>query len=263
MPRNRNKEGDWSVRFKWPFNPQVPVLTTYFTEDTYDISTAARPCRSIGDRPTHANVKTLTHTPFKYIINIQSTRGQVAYGMVRIFLWPESTQDGHKLEGDEAHKRAIEMDRFRIQIDPARDTTITRSSFNSALTRLEPPPGIKALFKAKGSSNLLRPEMRRACGFPNNLLIPKGTKDGIKFKLTVYISDETEEGWIEEYPNYPLCGTLNGVKFPDSKPMGFPFDRPGTKFIANEGLWPVIAATPMKNVKEIKVLVMHQESKSY
>lgn len=233
------------------------------SQKTYDISTAARPCRSVDDAPVLAQVSTLDYVPFNYVISINSYRPTVSYGMVRIFLWPEFTLNGTPLEGDPAHLKAIEMDRFRVRIDPGRVTVITRSSLNSSLTRSAPSPGIKTLYNIRPGSDLLtNPELRRACGFPNNLLLPKGTPNGLSFKLTVYISDETDAGDVTYFPQYPLCGALHGLKYPDRRPMGFPFDRPGTNFNVPVGDPNLAAAlgcskVMIPNVKQMKVVIKH------
>lgn len=65
----------------------------------------------------------------------------------------------------------------------------------------------------------------RACGQPDRLLLPKGTKQGMDFHFDVYITsgsdsvhDSVQDG------NHAYCG-MHGQKYPDKKPMGFPYDR--------------------------------------
>lgn len=216
----------------WPFMKDEPFTFTTFKKTTrYNINNAARPCKSINDESTVAEVEGIDHAPFWYNITLESTRPEVSYGMVRIFLWPEALQNGTKLEGDKAHSRAIELDRFHVRIMPNTQTTIMKSSQDSTVTRLEPSPGLKKLYNSSEAANLVQNKnLFRGCGFPNNLLIPRGTPEGLSFKLTVMISDETDEGFVDddEFPRFPMCGTLNGKKFPDKRAMGFPFDRPGT-----------------------------------
>ena len=64
------------------------------------------------------------------------------------------------------------------------------------------------------------------------MLIPKGQSSGMKYDLFVMISnyeedrvDQSLEGICNQASGY--CG-IRDRKFPDSKPMGFPFDRRGT-----------------------------------
>lgn len=250
-----------------PQQQETPVLKTFMQTETFDISNTARPCRSINSDPIPAQVTTLNHHPFTYNIAVTSLRPQVSYGMVRIFIWPEYLLNGTKLEGDAAHLRAIELDRFRVKLNPSSITTITRSSRDSMVTRKEPSAGIKTLYNVKAGDSLLTdPEQRRACGFPNNMLIPKGTEEGLPFKMTVYISDESDAGEIEEnqFPHYPMCGALNGKPFPDKRPMGFPFDRPGTKFSYNSESSSTAYACAlgcselvMTNVRQMPIIIKH------
>ncbi|CAG8848917.1 38544_t:CDS:2, partial [Gigaspora margarita] len=70
------------------------------------------------------------------------------------------------------------------------------------------------------------------CGWPYHLLLPRGTREGMKFKLFVFISDwnadkvpdSTEEGSLS------MCGRKivneRPATYPDARDMGYPFDRP-------------------------------------
>lgn len=67
------------------------------------------------------------------------------------------------------------------------------------------------------------------CGWPNHMLIPKGTTEGLRCELFVMVSN-----YEEDRVNQDLAGTCNdaasycGVRdrlYPDLKAMGYPFDR--------------------------------------
>uniref|UniRef100_A0A1B0CF09 Putative hemocyanin n=1 Tax=Lutzomyia longipalpis TaxID=7200 RepID=A0A1B0CF09_LUTLO len=67
------------------------------------------------------------------------------------------------------------------------------------------------------------------CGWPQHMLIPKGTPEGLRCELFVMLTNY-EEDRVEQ----DLVGTCNdafsfcGVRdrlYPDRRPMGFPFDR--------------------------------------
>ncbi|CAG8468876.1 11206_t:CDS:2 [Acaulospora colombiana] len=67
------------------------------------------------------------------------------------------------------------------------------------------------------------------CGWPYNMIIPRGNREGMKFKMIIYISD----GLNDLLPTYDQCGSTllcGGQKWeekvPDSKPFGYPFNRP-------------------------------------
>ncbi|POG59836.1 hypothetical protein GLOIN_2v1884737 [Rhizophagus irregularis DAOM 181602=DAOM 197198] len=67
------------------------------------------------------------------------------------------------------------------------------------------------------------------CGWPYNLIIPRGSKKGSTFKLFVYVSDGTNDfvSTDTQCGSTLLCGGEKWTdKVPDIKPFGYPFDRP-------------------------------------
>ncbi|CAB4416933.1 unnamed protein product [Rhizophagus irregularis] len=67
------------------------------------------------------------------------------------------------------------------------------------------------------------------CGWPYNLIIPRGSKKGSTFKLFVYVSDGTNDlvRTDTQCGSTLLCGGEKWTdKIPDIKPFGYPFDRP-------------------------------------
>ena len=70
------------------------------------------------------------------------------------------------------------------------------------------------------------------CGWPAHLLVPRGTSGGSSFSLFVMLSkllpgDAALSADPQAVANsaFVHCG-LAGKRVPDSRPMGFPFDRP-------------------------------------
>ena len=57
-------------------------------------------------------------------------------------------------------------------------------------------------------------------GFPDRLILPRGTKDGMPYNLLIMVSpvDESNIVHIES----PIWGRITS----DGRPMGFPLDRP-------------------------------------
>lgn len=96
------------------------------------------------------------------------------------------------------------------------------------------------------------------CGWPQHMLLPKGSADGYPFRIFVMISDYNIDkvikslisleiryffekkpfhfySKVEQSPpngvcndNYVLCG-LRNRKYPDKRSMGYPFDRPASQ----------------------------------
>lgn len=71
------------------------------------------------------------------------------------------------------------------------------------------------------------------CGWPYNLLLPRGTKEGMKFKLMVMVTDWNKDIVGDE----DCCGSMSycGAKdrYPDVREMGYPFNRRFTDGILN------------------------------
>jgi hypothetical protein len=65
------------------------------------------------------------------------------------------------------------------------------------------------------------------CGWPKNLLLPRGTHAGMKVSLYVLVTDWSKDRVDSEQlkSSVAYCGKQD-IPFPDKRPMGFPFDRP-------------------------------------
>ncbi|XP_018311115.1 phenoloxidase 2 [Mycetomoellerius zeteki] len=67
------------------------------------------------------------------------------------------------------------------------------------------------------------------CGWPQHMLVPKGKEEGFPMDLFIMISDYTGDAVEQDEPTgckdaASFCG-LRDRKYPDARPMGFPFDR--------------------------------------
>lgn len=92
------------------------------------------------------------------------------------------------------------------------------------------------------------------CGWPNHMLIPKGTASGMKFDLFVMVSNYEEDrvdqdlvGQCTEAASY--CG-IRDRQYPDRKSMGYPFDRVGRQGANNLSSF----LTPNMQAQEISIV---------
>jgi hypothetical protein len=115
---------------------------------------------------------------------------------------------------------------------PPGNSTINRRSTDSSVTipyeqtfrnldRNRAPEGSEA----EAENNIC------GCGWPQHMLIPKGTPSGMRFDLFAMISNYEEDqvaqdlvGQCTEAASY--CGIRDRM-YPDRRAMGFPFDRLG------------------------------------
>jgi len=137
---------------------------------------------------------------------------------LRVFIVPEVL----------AHDRKqwIEMDKFKVKLNKSGETIISRAAELSSVIR---KPAQKVFDDTPGDDF---DNDYCGCGWPYHLLLPRGTREGMKFKLFVFISDwnvdkvpeSTEEGSLS------MCGRKivneRPAIYPDARDMGYPFDRP-------------------------------------
>jgi len=169
----------------------------------------------------------LNHDPYLFNIRVHSEVQDWAIG--RIFLIPSK-----KIWDNDMIDSVIEMDKFLIELNRGMNV-ITRRAVDSPLMTTGAPSLLNLQeHLLKGISET---EFNWGnCGWPIELALPRGNAAGQKFVLVVMLSklhpkdhdnistwlklDKTAWGW---------CGMRQGEgSFPDSRPMGFPFDRPTT-----------------------------------
>lgn len=85
------------------------------------------------------------------------------------------------------------------------------------------------------------------CGWPYNLLIPRGTSEGAEYLLMVMLTDTAYDA-----DEIGCCGSMSYCgardKYPDKRPMGYPFDR---KF--NNGIVNTLNSLPNVAFRTIKI----------
>ncbi|KAF0546110.1 Di-copper centre-containing protein [Gigaspora margarita] len=151
----------------------------------------------------------------------------------RIFIVPEVFSD--------SIVHWIELDKFKTILKTLEKTVIVREVDKSIIIRkpaqktesqFDESQIISSLQKTNSglTAQALSEKLFCHCGWPYHMILPRGTKgEGTKFKMIVFISDGTND----MVPLYDQCGStvLCGAKkwtdkFPDIRPMGYPFNRP-------------------------------------
>jgi len=113
--------------------------------------------------------------------------------------------------------------------------TINRKSIESAVTVKQENlfHQLENLSKTPGRNDInttnLGEDPACGCGWPQHLLITRGTPSGMPFDLFVIITDGRIDG-TKDKPEHAcrdamsFCGIMD-EKYPDLRPMGYPFDR--------------------------------------
>ncbi|OXA40985.1 hemocyanin [Folsomia candida] len=195
---------------------KFPVLTTYFEYYSYNVTNAVIDCQKLESGKEYViSRKRLNYNKFEYNFDIFSSHGGNEDAIVRVFMGPYIAADGKPYPIDDFYWNMIEMDKFPVVIEPG-ENRITRASSDSSILKKDViAPG----------------ELKRNCGWPSNLLLPKGNPEGLHMKLFVIVTPAKERHGVKltvqnaaEFPAFSLCGHPYSY-LPDDKPMGFPFDK--------------------------------------
>nr|Q8IFJ8.1 RecName: Full=Hemocyanin subunit B; Flags: Precursor [Scutigera coleoptrata]CAD55132.1 hemocyanin subunit B [Scutigera coleoptrata] len=169
----------------------------------------------------HARVKVqhLQHEGFNYQIKVNNAGGEHKV-VFRVFLAPKYDEEHHEFDFNEQRGMAIELDKFVATV-PAGSSTVEQHSSKSSVTQSND--------NFYGSSATRSSENHCSCGWPDYLLIPKGNHQGVQFNVYV-IATSYDEDHVESDESchcgdsLSYCGALYD-KYPDRRPMGYPFDR--------------------------------------
>jgi len=171
--------------------------------------------RSDGGAEETTTINYLSHDDFYYFLRLENRSEQPQKVTVRIFLAPETDVEDRTIW--------VDMDRFPYQLKGQERAVVCRPAELSSVIRKPAirPEELEAGRRPSGQSWC-------DCGWPYTLLLPRGTEQGMKFRLLVVITsgdDLLVDDTSKECTSISYCG-LQDEKYPDKRPMGYPFDRP-------------------------------------
>jgi tyrosinase len=168
----------------------------------------------LGDNQNTTTITYLDQKEFCYFIRAENKIDRPKDVTVRIFLVAKSEAEDRRMW--------IEMDKFRYKLGPLQRAVIFRPAQNSSVIRkpaTKPPKPIEKAGAEPGATYC-------NCGWPYNLLVPRATRDGMQFRLMVMLTDWDKDKVGEDSTcgSMSFCGSRD--RYPDSRGMGYPFDRP-------------------------------------
>ncbi|KAJ3665818.1 hypothetical protein Zmor_001289 [Zophobas morio] len=203
---------------------QPNILNTFWQQSDLDLSRGMdfQPRGSVFVRFTH-----LQNQDFTYTITVNN-QGNNRMGTCRIFLAPKFDERGNPWLFRNQKDMFIEMDRFSVSLKQG-SNTITRNSTESSLTvPFERTFRDLDVNRPTGGDELERFNFC-GCGWPQHMLLPRGTEAGFQCQLFVMISNYADDR-VEQNTD-GICSdgdTFCGIKdklYPDRRSMGYPFDR--------------------------------------
>ncbi|CAL8095574.1 unnamed protein product [Orchesella dallaii] len=219
-------------------NLPANVLHTFWSYRRYDLGRGLDFNRSFVRGPLFACHQHLDHQDFEYELKIE--RKEHAHRAktvtVRLFMGPRYDLKGRRYNLEEERHFMFIMDTFTVPLKVGMNT-VRRRSIETPLT-IDFPASLREL---RMTTENTMPFC--GCGWPHHLLIPKGKRDGLSMDLFAMITNSAEDAVIPERrappqncrPAYIFCGLMD-EKYPDARPMGYPFDR--RLYISEKGQGP-------------------------
>jgi len=226
------------------------ALETFFEDFEFDLRTAVDSSETVAEVDVKAHVPRLNHKDFALKLDINNGNDRDAHAVIRTYMCPKFDNQGIEFTLESGRWHCIEMDKFWHLLSTG-PNHITRKSSESSVTMPDIPSFQKLMQDADAAvaagTELHNEEHVHQCGMPNRMLLPKGTTDGMDFVLAVIVNDASGDDYVAmegSHASHSQCG-ISGRKFPDHRPMGFPYDRK----VPDERVF----AQPNINIQDVKV----------
>jgi len=205
-------------------------LETFFEDFVFDLKTAVDSSETVAEVDVKAHVPRMSHSDFALEFDINNANAADVHAVVRVYLCPKKDNQGIDFTIESGRWHCIEMDKFWHHLAVG-DNHVTRKSTESSVTIPDIPSFEKLIHDADAAmaagTELHLEDHVHQCGMPNRMLLPKGTVEGMDFVLAAMVSDASEDDYASmegSHISHTQCG-VSGKKFPDHRPMGFPYDR--------------------------------------
>nr|CAD7568050.1 unnamed protein product [Timema californicum] len=212
---------------------EVDPLITYFDDFEINLDNVV----SVNDPKDGEHVDfrvkqgRLNHKPFNYKVSVESDKETDV--MIKVFITPKYDSYGREFDLDTKIFYSVELDRFPAKVNVG-TTVIERNSRDSSVA-VPDAPSFRYILKhvdaaLEDKEEYFIDKFARYHGFPQRLLIPKGRKHGfpVEFVVVVLPFDQADKDdlWKYNLGSVTLLGTPANTKYPDSRPINFPLDRP-------------------------------------
>lgn len=169
----------------------------------------------------------LRHEPYEWKITVKSDNFPQSI-TVRLFIIRENII--------EDRNAWIEMDKFTVCLTQQQET-ITRKGVDSAVARKVRP------FKS---------DSRCSCGWPQNLMLPVGTRDGLCYVAFAMLT-KGDLGQDDQTHSLSFCG-IEDADYPDPRGMGYPFNKKWqNKIDSNASVESIVAGLPHIKLSRFRI----------
>jgi hypothetical protein len=157
----------------------------------------------------------LTHDPFAVVVRVRNLENRPSAITLRIFLVPEQLADDRTAW--------MELDKHLVEVPTVGRSVVYRPDTEFAVVKKPAETDPQTVLDGANDPN---DPSYCDCGWPYTLLLPRGTEDGMTFRLAVFCTDGARDlvGPSAECGSMSFCGAVD--RYPDTRDMGYPFSRP-------------------------------------
>jgi hypothetical protein len=169
-----------------------------------------RSALSNGTTVTH-----LVHEPFALIIRVRNIAARPTAITLRVFMAPAQVADDRTMW--------IELDKLLVEVPAGGRSVVYRP--DTEFSVVKKPAETDPQTVLAGAMDPTDPDYCD-CGWPYTLLLPRGTPEGMDFRLAVFCTDAARDlvRSSSECGSMSFCGAVE--RYPDTRDMGYPFSRP-------------------------------------
>jgi len=198
-------------------------------DDTYtktDMYTFGRKTHYMGkDVVIKAKQYRLNHKPFNVRMNVMSDKTTKA--VVKMFLGPKYNEYGMEFTSiNENRENFIELDHFVVDLVSGMNT-INRNcqEFTKFISDHTTYYDLykDVMMSTKSEMKFAYDKYEKHCGFPWRLMLPKGTKGGMVFKMFFIVVPITDTYTTTYDERTVMCVSFD--EYVDKRSFGFPLDR--------------------------------------
>ncbi|MGI9063527.1 MAG: tyrosinase family protein [Pseudonocardiaceae bacterium] len=157
----------------------------------------------------------LTHDPFALVVRVRNAAPRPAAITLRVFLAPADVADDRTLW--------MELDKFLVEVPAGGRSVVYRPDTEFSVVKKPAESDPQTVLDGAVDPN--DPDYCD-CGWPYTLLLPRGTPEGMAFRLAVFCTNAATDlvRPSAECGSMSFCGAVE--RYPDTRDMGYPFSRP-------------------------------------
>ncbi|KAJ3212444.1 Polyphenol oxidase 1 [Dinochytrium kinnereticum] len=196
----------------------APANSKYST-DVLETEMRMRSFTNVGDDHATENIAYVFPREVVYFFRVENPTAEKVDVTLRVNMVPAARAENRRAY--------FEMDKFIASIPANSKKVVSRRMDDASVIRKPAQKTVEQMDDRRDEDDGLdrAGDQYCDCGWPFNMLVPRGTPEGTHFRLAVLATDAK----IDRVPTKSGCGSLTFCgakeKYPDFREMGYPYNR--------------------------------------